>query len=83
MISLTFGEENRMFGGGGSELVVECVMPYFGHIFPIFNHAILDRLCQLHVSLLGIGLFTDEKVFGVCINHDLLVDGINYGILVL
>ena len=64
-----------MFRGGDSKLVVETMMPDFGHIVPVVNDTVLDGVVQLENTFFGSGLFSNINIFIVHANHDIVVFG--------
>ncbi len=71
----TFGEESGVFRGRNSELVVEAVMPDLGHVIPVVDDAVLDRVGKFEDTLLGLGLFSDVGFLVVHTDHDVLILG--------
>ena len=63
-----------MLVGSDSEFVVEAVMPYFFHVVPVVDDAVLDGEAELEDTLLGLSLFSDVG-FLVHADHDVLVFG--------
>ena len=45
-----------MLVGSDSEFVVEAVMPYFFHVVPVVDDAVLDGEAELEDTLLGLSL---------------------------
>lgn len=70
---VTFSEEAWVFRGCDSQLVVEAMMPDFGHIVPVVNDTVLDWVVQLEDTLFGLGLLSDVDVLVVHSDHDVVV----------
>jgi hypothetical protein len=71
----TFGEEGGVFGGGNSEFVVEAVMPDLGHVIPVVDDTVLNRVGKFEDTLLGLSLFSHVGLFVVHADHDVLILG--------
>lgn len=64
-----------MFGGGDPQLIVEAVVPDFGHVDPVGDNAVLDGVLQFKDSLLGLSLLSDVGIFVVHAHHNVLILG--------
>ena len=64
-----------MLVGSDSELVVEAVMPDFGHVVPIGDDSVFDGVFECQDSFLGLSLLSNIGIFVVHANHDVLIFG--------
>ncbi|RUP42736.1 hypothetical protein BC936DRAFT_138153 [Jimgerdemannia flammicorona] len=69
------GEEDGVFLGGDTQLIVEGVMPDLLHIVPVGDNAVLDGISQGENSPFGLGLVTDVRVLLAHTDHHTLVAG--------
>ena len=67
------GEQDGMFLGGDSQLVVERVVPDLLHVVPVGDDAVLDRVLERQDAALGLGLVADVRVLLAHADHDALV----------
>merc|ERR1719354_903418 len=70
-----FGQQDGMFLGGNSELVVEGVMPDLLHIVPVGDDSVLNGVLQGEDTSLGLSLVTDIGIFLSHADHDALMSG--------
>ena len=70
-----FGQENGVFLGGDTELVVEGVMPDLLHIIPVGNDSVLDGVLQGEDTSLALGFVSNIGVLLSHTDHDTLMSG--------
>ena len=58
-------QENGVFLGGNTELVVEGVMPDLLHVVPVGDDAVLNGVLQGQDTSLGLGLISDVGVLRI------------------
>jgi hypothetical protein len=66
----SLNQENGVFLGGDTELIVEGVMPDLLHIIPVGHNSVLDVVLQGQDITLVLGLVSDKRVLGVHTDHD-------------
>lgn len=64
-----------MLGGGDPQLVVEAVVPDFGHVVPVVDDTMLDGVVEFKDSLLGLGFLANIDILIVHSDHDVFVFG--------
>ena len=62
-----------MFRWGNSELIVEAMMPDFGHIVPVVDNTMLDGVVKLEDTLFCLGFFAHVAFLVIHPNHDIFV----------
>ena len=70
-----FSQEDGVFLGGDTELVVEGVMPDLLHIIPVGDDAVLDGVLQGEDTSLALGLVSNIGVLLSHTDHDTLMPG--------
>ena len=63
----SFGQEDGVFLGGDTQLVVEGVVPDLLHVVPVGDDTVLDRVLQGEDASLGLSLVSD---IGVLLNNE-------------
>ena len=71
----SFSQEDGVFLGGNSELVVEGVMPDLLHIIPVGDDSVLDRVLQGEDTSLALGFVSNIGVLLSHTDHDTLMSG--------
>jgi len=71
----SFSQEDGVFLGGYTELVVEGVMPNLLHIVPVGDDTVLDGVLQGQDTSLALGFITDVGVLLSHADHDTLMTG--------
>merc|ERR1719192_754520 len=71
----SLSEENWVFLGGNTELIVEGVVPDLLHVIPVGDNAVLDGVLQGEDSSLGLGLVSHVGVLLSHTDHHSLVAG--------
>ena len=71
----SLSEEDGVFLGSDTELVVESVVPDFLHVIPVSDDTVLDGVFQGEDTTLGLGFVSDVGVLGTHTDHDSLVTG--------
>ena len=66
----TFSEKTGVLVGSDSELIKEAMMPNLGHVFPVVDDSVLNRIVQFKNSLLCDGLFSNISFLAVHADHD-------------
>merc|ERR1711973_787473 len=69
----SLGQEDWMFLGGNTELVVEGMMPDLLHVVPVGDDTVLNWVFQGKDTSLGLCLITDIRVLLSHTNHDSLM----------
>jgi hypothetical protein len=69
----TFSQEAGVFRWGNSELIVEAMMPDFGHIVPVVDNTMFDGVVKLEDTLFGLGFFTHVAFLVIHAHHDIFV----------
>merc|ERR1712122_104415 len=69
----SLGQENGVFLGGNTELVVEGVMPDLLHVIPVCNNSVFNGIFQGEDTSLGLGLISNIGVLLSHTNHDSLM----------
>merc|ERR1712122_265856 len=69
----SFGQKNRMFLGGNTELIVEGVMPDLLHVIPVGNNSMFNGIFQGENTSLGLGLISNIGVLLSHTDHDTLM----------
>uniref|UniRef100_A0A146M3T5 Uncharacterized protein n=1 Tax=Lygus hesperus TaxID=30085 RepID=A0A146M3T5_LYGHE len=70
-----FSQEDGVFLGGDSQLVVEGVVPDFLHIVPVGDDTVFDGVLQGEDTPFALGLVSDVGVFLAHTDHDTLMPG--------
>jgi hypothetical protein len=70
---VTFSQKNGMFSWSDSELIVEAVVPDFGHVLPVGDDTVLNGVFQGENSFLCLGFFSDIRLFVIHPDHDVFV----------
>merc|ERR1719192_580276 len=71
----SLSEENWVFLGGNTELIVEGVVPDLLHVIPVGDNAVLDGVLQGEDSSLGLGFVSHVGVLLSHTDHHSLVAG--------
>merc|ERR1712156_3241 len=71
----SLSEENWVFLGGNTELIVEGVMPDLLHVIPVGHDSVLDGILEGEDSSLGLGLVSNIGVLLSHTDHHSLVAG--------
>merc|ERR1711953_798169 len=71
----SLSEEDRVFLGSHTELIVEGVVPDLLHVIPVGDDAMLDRVLQGEDAPLALGLVPHIGVLLAHAHHDTLVPG--------
>merc|ERR1719270_1736065 len=58
----SLGQENGVFLGGNTELIVEGVMPDLFHVIPVGNNSVFNGIFQGEDTSLGLGLISNIGV---------------------
>jgi hypothetical protein len=60
-VERSFGQENGVFFGGNSQLVVEGVMPNLLHVIPVGDNTVFDGVLEGEDTTLGLSLITGRR----------------------
>merc|ERR1711975_87914 len=71
----SLSEEDGLFLGGNTELVVEGVMPDLLHIIPVGDDTVLNGVLQGEDTSLGLGFISNIGILLTHTDHDTLVAG--------
>ena len=71
----SFSQEDGVFLGGDTELVVEGVMPDLLHIIPVGDDSVLDGVLQGEDTSLALGFVSNIGVLLSHTDHDTLMSG--------
>merc|ERR1711970_1203377 len=71
----SLSQEDRLFLGGNTELVVEGVMPDLLHIIPVGDDTMLNGVLQGEDTSLGLGFISNIGILLTHTDHDTLVAG--------
>merc|ERR1711975_203594 len=71
----SLSQEDRLFLGGNTELVVEGVVPDLLHIIPVGDDAVLNGVLQGEDTSLGLGFISNIGILLTHTDHDTLVAG--------
>jgi hypothetical protein len=71
----SLSEEDGVFLGGNSQLIVESVMPDFLHVIPVGDDSVLNGVLEGQDTSLALGFVTDVAVFLTHTDHDTLMSG--------
>jgi len=74
----SLSEENGVFLGGNSELIVEGVMPDLFHIVPVGDDSVFNGVFQSQDTSLALGFITDVAVLLSHTDHDTLMTWATY-----
>ena len=74
----SFSQEDGVFLGGNSQLVVESVMPDLLHIIPVGDDSMLDGVLQGEDTSFALSLISDVGVLLSHTDHDTLMSGSSY-----
>ena len=69
---VTFSQKNGMLFWGDSEFVIETVVPDFGHVLPIGDDTVLDRVFHCQNTTLRLGFISNVAIFLTHAYHDSL-----------
>merc|ERR1719322_1572609 len=72
-VERSLGQENWMFLGGNTELIIEGMMPNLLHVIPVGDNSVLDGVLQSQDTSLGLGLVSDIRVLLSHTDHDSLM----------
>merc|ERR1711970_715295 len=72
-VEWSLSEEDRLFLGGNTELIVECVMPDLLHIIPVGDDSMLNGVLKGEDTSLGLSLISNIGIFLSHTNHHTLV----------
>merc|ERR1719317_233194 len=69
------GQENGVFLGGDTELIVESMMPDLLHIIPVGDNSVFDGVLQGQDTSLALSFVSDVRILLSHTDHDTLVTG--------
>jgi hypothetical protein len=74
----SLSEEDGVFLGGNSQLIVEGVMPDLFHIIPVGDDSVFNGVLQSQDTSLALGFITNVAVLLSHTDHDTLMTGATY-----
>merc|ERR1711933_454070 len=71
----SLSQEDGLFLGGNTELIVEGVMPDLLHVIPVGDNTVLNGVLQGEDTSLGLGFVSNIGILLTHTDHDTLVAG--------